>query len=120
MTFIRNAVGYGLAGLWAMSIWDALAASVLGLWGGWLAALIIIGTMWLLNHHFGLIRQARQAAFIDMAFGIALTGVARDVFLRQDLNALWRSLPTLAVVTLGGALGGYLAFQLERALKEDA
>lgn len=119
MTFVRNVVGYGLAGLWAMSMWDALAASVLGLWGGWLAALIIIGTMWFLNHHLGLIRQAPRAVFIDMAFGIAFTGVARDVFLRQDFNALWSSLPTFVVVALGGALGGYLALQLERAFKED-
>ena len=120
MRFVRASLGYGLAGLFAMSIWDAISATAgLGLFGGWLAGAIIIGTMWTLNHYLGLIPQPKNAAFVDMAFGIFLTGIARDVFIQGDLGALVSSVPTIVVVLVGGALAGWVAHHVHHHMESS-
>lgn len=72
--------------------------------GGWFAGLLIIGTMWFLNHELGLINN--DGAFVDMAAGIGLfaASVASGDSFRKGLT-------NYIVSLIGGTLGAlfYLA-----------
>ena len=47
MKFLRSMVGYTIAGTIVMSVWNELGS--FGIFGGYLAAGIIIGPMWFMN-----------------------------------------------------------------------
>ncbi len=107
MKFIRSTVGFTIAGMFVMSIWGNWVG-LYGNLGGWLAALVIIGPMWFLNHYIGLVDNPGDYAFVDMAWGIAWVGIMRDVFGTAgktfDFTRLIESLPTIGLVTIGAAL----------------
>lgn len=114
MTFLRSTLGFMFAGLFVMSsLWGTFGEP--GISGGFLAAVLIIGAMWYLNHHVGLIYNKPGASFVDMALGIAVAGTLRDLFINGQM-ALIESLPTLFIVVLGGACGGAAAYYVEKDL----
>ncbi|NLC66655.1 MAG: hypothetical protein GX752_06930 [Clostridium sp.] len=106
MRFFKSTLGFMLAGMLVMSIWGEFAIGDANL-GGWLAGLIIIGTMWFLNHYVGLIENLDSKAFVDMGWGIAWTGLLRDVFMKGG-GAFVESLPTIGLVTVGAILAGFV------------
>jgi hypothetical protein len=114
MIYIRTIIGAAIAGILAMSIWGAYA-SAYGVAGGWLAAIMIIGIMWFLNHFVGLIHN--PGASVDMALGIAVTGTMRDIFIKGPQNAM-DSVPTLLLVVLGGITGGIVAVMCQRSINQ--
>jgi hypothetical protein len=117
MKHLGTIIGTAIAGIFVMSVWGAFAEAY-GIGGGWFAGLIIIGTMWFLNHAVGIINN--DGAFVDMAAGIGMAGTMRDVFLHGG-EAFTSSLPTLIVVLLGGITGGFAAVKLEQYLaKKEA
>ncbi|MEF3399445.1 hypothetical protein V4R14_01515, partial [Listeria monocytogenes] len=52
MKFFRGMIGFCIAGMIVMSVWTPLAENY-GIFGGYLAAFIIIGPMWFMNHYVG-------------------------------------------------------------------
>lgn len=119
MKFLRSTLGFFLAGLMVMSIWDAFFIPY-GVFGGFLAALIIIFPMWYLNHYIGLIYEAPGAGYIDMGLGIGMSGLFRDFFMNgADLGLLAETLPTLLFVIVGAIIGGIIAATIENDLKAD-
>lgn len=56
MKFFRGMIGFCIAGMIVMSVWTPLAENY-GIFGGYLAAFIIIGPMWFMNHYVGLIEN---------------------------------------------------------------
>lgn len=112
MKHIGTIIGTAIAGIFVMSVWGAFAEAY-GIAGGWFAGLLIIGTMWFLNHAIGLINN--EGAFVDMAAGIGMAGTMRDVFL-NGADAFVTALPTLIVVLVGGIAGGIMAAKLEKYL----
>jgi len=112
MKHLGTIVGTAIAGMFVMSVWGAFAGAY-GIAGGWFAGLIIIGSMWLMNHFVGI--HANDGAFVDMALGIGTAGFMRSVF-EQGAQAGIDSIPTLAFTMIGGALGGFVAFLLEKHL----
>ncbi len=70
--------------------------------GGFIAAGLIIGNMWLVNHGFGLITQSGPV-WVDMAFA-AGSGVFVSTLLHQ--GKLSKALPNLFVAFLGGLIAG--------------
>ncbi len=110
MKFIRGVLGYMIAGMIVMSVWGPFASlESLGIIGGWLAAFAIIGPMWFMNHFLGLIHHEEGSSFVDMGLGIALVGIFRDVFLTADFATFVAAVPTMLLVSLGAALGGFTA-----------
>ncbi len=110
MKHFGTIIGTAIAGIFVMSVWGGFADAY-GIGGGWFAGLIIIGTMWFLNHVVGLVNN--DGAFIDMAVGIGMAGTMRDVFLNGG-GAFTAALPTLIVVLIGGMAGGIAAAKLEQ------
>lgn len=106
MRFVKSTLGFMVAGMLVMSIWGEFTIGDANL-GGWLAGLIIIGTMWFLNHYVGLIENLDTRAFVDMGWGIAWTGLLRDVFMKGG-GAFVESLPTIGLVTVGAILAGFV------------
>ncbi len=80
MKFLRSMVGYTIAGTIVMSVWNELGS--FGIFGGYLAAGIIIGPMWFMNHYLNLTGNEDDAAFVDMGLAIGICGIARDTFMQ--------------------------------------
>ncbi|MBC1488890.1 hypothetical protein HCJ52_08635 [Listeria sp. FSL L7-1485] len=120
MKFFRGTIGYCIAGMLVMSVWTPLATDY-GIFGGYLAAFIIIGPMWFMNHYVGLIENDEDAAFVDMAVGIGICGIMRDVFI-QGGSELVTSLPTIGLVAIGAVLAGIVSAIIEKdmAKKNEA
>ncbi len=117
MHHIRNFIGYFIAGFCAMLLWPMLADFLnIGLFGNWIAAVLIIGPLWFINHHIGLIKHHEESAFVDMAIGIGVAGLSKGYFI-DGLSGLFESLPTLILVILGGSFGGFLAYIVEKRSK---
>lgn len=115
MRHLGTIIGSAIAGMFVMSVWGEFAGQY-GIAGGWFAGLIIIGSMWYLNHAIGLIKN--DGAFVDMALGIGVAGFSRGIF-EKGLQAGIESVPTLLVVLAGGALGGVMAALLQKRLEKE-
>ena len=123
MKLVRSTIGYMFAGMIVMSVWGGVIEG-LGTIGGFLAGFLIIGVMWFLNHHLGLVYHGPQSGFVDLGMGVGFTGIFRDMWISilgdGNINALTDSLPTIAFVVIGALIGGYLAAMVERDLNKDA
>lgn len=117
MKFFRAIIGYFIAGLLVMSIWNGLVDSY-GIAGGYMAAIIIIGPMYYLNHYIGLIDIPEDHAFVDMAFGIGVAGIFRDIFM-NGFEAFTSTIPTLSLVIIGAIIGGIAAGFIEENMEKE-
>ncbi|MCX8650021.1 hypothetical protein J3U21_06475 [Gilliamella sp. B2776] len=111
MKFFRSFVGYCIAGMIVMAVWSQLGTY--GIFGGYLAAIIIIGPMWYMNHYINLTGNEDDAAFVDMGLAISICGIMRDTFI-QGGAAFATSLPTIVFVIFGATLGGITAAYIEK------
>lgn len=114
MKNLGTVLGAAIAGIFAMSVWGAFTDAY-GIAGGWFAGLIIIGTMWTMNHYIGIINC--DGAFVDMGLGIGVAGFIKDLVL-NGAQAGMDSLPTLVLVLIGGAIGGITAQKILDSKKE--
>ncbi|WP_314209049.1 Lin0368 family putative glycerol transporter subunit [Vagococcus salmoninarum] len=117
MEHIKRVFGYALAGLLVMSVWGELGN--VGVYGGYVAALVIIGPMWFLNHYLNTSGNHEGVSFVDMGLAIGVSGLARDAFLtdQQNLFAAW---PTFLLVVIGALIGGSLAALFAKHQKKEA
>lgn len=116
MKHLGTILGSAIAGIFVMSVWGAFVEAY-GIGGGWFAGLIIIGSMWYLNHYLGI--HKNDGAWVDMALGIGMVGLTRGMF-EQGIQAGIDSLPTLAVVLVGGAFGGITAALIQKSMKAES
>lgn len=112
MRFLRAFLGYMIAGLLVMSVWNELGAAG-GIFGGYLPAIIIVGPLWFMNHYVNLVGNTDDAAFVDMGLAIGVAGIFRDVFM-NNFSALTGALPTILIVSLGAICGGLVAAAIEK------
>ena len=123
MKFIRSTIGYMFAGMVVMSVWGGVIDGDIGTVGGILAGFLIIGVMWFLNHHLGLIYHGPHSGFVDLGLGVGMTGIFRDMWIsvltNGNIDPLISGIPTIALVIIGGVLGGILAAIVERDLNKD-
>jgi len=110
MKHLGTIIGAAIAGMFVMSVWGAFVGAY-GLFGGWFAGFMIIGTMWYLNHAIGV--HNNDGAWVDMALGIGVAGFARGIF-EGGIQAGIDSLPTLLFVAIGAVIGGITAVLLEK------
>lgn len=118
MKYLTTIIGTAIAGMFVMSVWGAFAVKY-GIGGGWFAGFIIIGTMWFMNHHVGIMKNPNGGAWVDMALGIAIAGTMRDVFMAGSITPLVESVPTLLLVVAGGITGGIVAAMAQQEGSAD-
>ena len=84
-------------------LWGEIV-KIFGTFGGWISAAVIIGLMWLLNHHLGLMTQSGEI-WIDMAFA-----VAAGIFVATILEGgkVKKSIPVFIGCLIGGGLAGII------------
>ncbi|MGX7205747.1 Lin0368 family putative glycerol transporter subunit [Enterococcus pingfangensis] len=117
MKIIRSLLGYTISGVLVMAVWGQLTAAG-GIFGGYLASIILIGPLWFVNHYLNLVDNKDDVAWVDMGLAIGVCGIFRDIFL-QGTNDFFDSLPTIALVVLGGFLGGLVAAAVEKDMAKD-
>lgn len=118
MKWLRSIIGYFFAGMIVMTIWGGVITSDFGYVGGILAAMLIIGPMWFMNHAMNLTAHNPNSGFVDIGLGIAVTGIARDT-IKLGTGELTAALPTIAVVVVGAIFGGIVAAMVEKDLAKD-
>lgn len=117
MKFLRSMVGYMVAGAIVMTVWNELGS--FGIFGGYLAAGIIIGPMWFMNHYINLTGNEDDAAFVDMGLAIGVCGIMRDTMLNGS-EAFMGSLPTIMLVIVGAIVGGVVAAAFEKSMSAES
>ena len=87
--------------------WDKLV-SKLGIFGGWVAALFIVGTIWSIDHGFenSLIHQTGKV-WIDMAWSAAIGVFSASVVSGGKIK---KSVFTLLAAIIGGVSGGIILY----------
>lgn len=132
MKFLRAVLGFFIAGVFVMAVWGKMAdgtalvgaegaavgVGAFSIFGGWIAAFVIISPMWFMNHFLGMIPNTADASFVDQGLGIALVGIFRDIFRSTaGVDTFMSSVPTILLVVVGAAIGGYLAFIVRRDME---
>lgn len=112
MKHIKSFLGFTLAGLFIMGpVWGTFGEK--GIVSGFIGGTIIVAGLWYLNHFWNLIHNHESFVFVDMALGAAVAGIVRDT-LRYGADEFVKSLPTILLVILGGALGGVISYYVEK------
>ena len=111
--YLSTGLGAAIIGAMGFSIWPVLWQTF-GVMGGYMACLLVVAIMWYLNHHCGLMYNAPGAAWVDMAWGVAIAGITWGLIRQGNSAHLVHALPTLFCVALGGALGGIFAEKVKR------
>ncbi|MBM7616052.1 Lin0368 family putative glycerol transporter subunit [Alkaliphilus hydrothermalis] len=112
-------IGGAIAGIFVMGVWGKFVVDY-GIAGGWFAALVIIGTMWFLNHHIGILHNPPEGAWVDMGLAIGVCGMLIPVFRWGSVEPLVKAIPTLTIVTLGAIAGGISAAAIQKDLVKEA
>jgi len=85
-----------------------------GITGGWLAATILIGICWYMNHWLGMIWNEPGRLWVDQGWAVCSSGVAWAVV--RFRAELLQCLPTLLCCIAGGSPAGVLAAKLKPTL----
>ena len=80
--YLSTFAGSAICGGFAFGIWPELWKTY-GLMGGWLAATLIIGIMWYMNHYNGAILNPPGKIWLDQGWCIGSAGIA---WLKLTLN----------------------------------
>ncbi|MBF6978540.1 hypothetical protein IU403_05185 [Aerococcaceae bacterium zg-BR22] len=108
---ILSVIGYVLSSIFVMVVWGEFYQHY-SLLGGLIAAGLIIGLFYYINHQLNLVNNQSDSVFIDMAVSIGLSAIVRDC-LMYGWEGLNQSFPTIIIVIVGGVLGAIVAFWLE-------
>ena len=118
MRGVRAAIGGFISAIVINGAWGVFTEN-LGASGGILAATILVGTMWFLNHYIGLIPNEKNCAFVDMGIAIGIACIVRDVIRLGSIQSVLASIPTFILVIIGGGIGGVLSVFVKRDMKKD-
>lgn len=102
---IMTIIGSAIFSFLVITVWGRLV-NKFGAIGGFVAAMLIAGTMWIINHGIAhpLIRQT-GTVWIDMAWAV---GIGVLVSSKIQGGRLTKAKNTLVAVTLSGIIGGYI------------
>ena len=106
--YLSTFAGSAICGGFAFGIWPELWKTY-GLMGGWLAATLIIGIMWYMNHYHGAILNPSGKIWLDQGWCIGSAGIVR---FQGDITNFFYAVPTLICCLIGGALAGILVWKI--------
>ena len=108
--YLSTFCGAAICGGFAFGIWPELWKTY-GIMGGWLAATLIIGIMWYMNHYNGVISNPEGKIWLDQGWCIGAAGIAWGIVrFRGDISAFMLAVPTLVCCLIGGALAGFVVW----------
>lgn len=95
--------------LLVLTVWGRLVNSM-GAIGGYLAALMIPGTMWILNHgiEHHLIHQT-GSVWIDMAWAVAIGSCVSS---KIQGKKIFKAKSMIMAAVIGGIIGGYILIKI--------
>jgi len=111
LNYIRTLLAYCLAGFLVPYLWSYV--SILGIYAGFAAAILIIGPVWYIVHYNGLIHQDSEAATVDMGASIAIAVFTSDVLSKGVINS-FSSLPTIILLSIGAVFAALVSHYFER------
>ena len=104
--YLSTFAGSAICGGFAFGIWPELWKTY-GLMGGWLAATLIIGIMWYMNHYNGAILNPEGKIWLDQGWCIGSAGITWGIVRFQgNITQFFLAAPTLLCCLIGGALAG--------------
>ncbi len=110
--YLSTFAGSAICGGFAFGIWPELWKTY-GLMGGWLAATLIIGIMWYMNHYNGAILNPPGKIWLDQGWCIGSAGIAWGIVRFQgDITNFFYAVPTLVCCLIGGALAGIVVWKI--------
>lgn len=118
MRIVRAIIGGFIAAIVINGGWGVFVENI-GPLGGVLAATVLIGTMWFLNHYIGLIPNENNCAFIDMGLSISIACIFRDIIRLGSIKLITTSIPTFVLVIIGGAIGGTISVFVKKEMLKD-
>jgi len=111
MKLVSTAIGGAIIGALAFGIWPEMWKSY-GIMGGWLAAAILVGISWYMNHWLGIVWNEPDRIWIDQGWAVCSAGIAWGMvrFNAQFVQAL----PTVVCCLIGGTLAGVAAAHVKK------
>ena len=100
-------IGAMIIGALVFGIWPQMWMTY-GIMGGWLAAFIIVGLCWFMNHWLGLFSNSERSIWVDQGLAIAAAGIVWGMVRFGDCFTV--CLPTFCFVAIGGIFGGIAAY----------
>ena len=111
MRLLSTAVGGAICGALVFGVWPEMWKSY-GIMGGWLAATIVIGICWYMNHWVGMIWNEPGRIWVDQGWAVSSSGIVWAVVRFHSEFA--QCLPTLICCLIGGGLAGVLAAKVKK------
>lgn len=115
MRQLGSFIGGAIAGMLVFGIWPQMWGTY-GIFGGWVAGFFIISICWFVNHYVGIIDNQPDAAFVDMACGVATAGTVW-LMVKNGLP-LGPAIPTIMLALIGGSIGGLTAGAITKSMNE--
>lgn len=112
-SYLSTLIGSAICGALVFAIWPEMWKSY-GIMGGWLAATILISISWYMNHWLGVIQNPAGKIWVDQGFAVCSAGIAWATV--RFGATIWRCLPTLICLVIGGALASWAAAQVKTVL----
>ena len=110
---VSTAIGAAIIGAMGFAIWPVLWQTF-GVMGGYLASVLVVSVMFYMNHWCGLMHNEEGAAWVDMAWGVAIAGVTWGL-VKRDMDVHFnKCIPTLVVAICGGTAGGVMAAAIKK------
>ncbi|MDP6526254.1 MAG: electron transporter RnfD [Kiritimatiellia bacterium] len=110
---VSTTIGAAIIGAMGFAIWPVLWQTF-GVMGGYLASVLVVTVMFYMNHWCGIMHNEEGAAWVDMAWGIAIAGITWGLVKRDmDVNFA-KCLPTLVIAICGGIAGGIMGEAIKK------
>jgi len=111
MKLVSTAIGGAIIGALAFGIWPEMWKSY-GIMGGWLAAAILVGICWYMNHWLGIMWNQPGRIWVDQGWAVCAAGIAGGM-VRFNAHFV-QALPTVTCCLIGGALAGVAAAHVKK------
>ena len=111
--YLSTFAGSAICGGFAFGIWPELWKTY-GLMGGWLAATLIIGIMWYMNHYNGAILNppGKNMARSGLVYRFCRYSLGNRPLSGEILPISFYAVPTLVCCLIGGALAGIVVWKI--------
>lgn len=115
--YLSTFIGSAICGGFCFGIWPEMWKTY-GLLGGWMAAVLIIGVTWYMNHYNGVISNPDGKLWLDQGWCIGTAGIAWGIVrFGGDISAVLTTIPTLLCCLVGGGLAGVAVWVIRSSQK---
>lgn len=114
MKYLSSFIGAAIVGALVFGLWPELWMSY-GILGGWMAAGVLIGICWFMNHFLEVIWNPAGEAWVDMGWAVGAAGIMWGLVRFYPNCNFVDAIPTLICCLIGGGLAGWLAAKVKRS-----